>query len=334
VTSQSWTAESTPLVLVGPTAIGKTAVAIELAERCGGEIVNADSMQVYIGMDIGAAKPDADDRGRAAFHLLDVVRPDEAFSVSEWKRRSELAISAILSRGRLPIVCGGTGLYIRALVDDWSLALTPAAPEIRQELQQLATQHGSAFLHDRLTVIDPETAARLHPNDTVRIIRALEVHRVTGCTISQVQSQNRAERRLRPFVQIGLTMPRPQIYSRIERRVDKMIEMGLEQEVATLMEQGYSPALSPMRSLGYKEMCAFHCGDMDMKTAIETIKLNTRRFSKRQQTWFGADPRIDWIDVSALNSATVADQICRSLANSRRLSQCTNESHPYPGAPG
>ena len=306
-----------PLVLVGPTAVGKTEVAIELAQRCGGEIVNADSMQVYIGMDVGTAKPLPADRVHTVFHLLDILRPDDPFSVSEWKVRAEQAMSLMALRGRLPIVCGGTGLYIRALVDDWSLAATPADQEVRRDLQAQATKFGSAFLHAKLAETDPATASRLHPNDTVRIIRALEVQLVTGMAISELQARDRRERASRPVIQVGLTMPRQELYARIDLRVEMMMARGLEAEVEALLAQGYSPELTPMRGLGYKEICAYLRGEMDRQTAIETIKLNTRRFSKRQQTWFRADPRIHWIDVSAMSSATVAACITELLTERR-----------------
>jgi tRNA dimethylallyltransferase len=309
--------ESPPLILVGPTAVGKTDVAMELADRCGGEIVNADSMQVYIGMDIGTAKPTATDRRRATFHLLDIVHPDDPYSVSEWKRQAEEAVAAITARGHLPILCGGTGLYIRAFVDDWSLAATPADPHIRGKLQALAEQLGSAALHAQLACSDPVTAARLHPNDTIRIIRALEVKLVTGTPISEFQDQDRRGRRTRHVMQFGLTMPRPELYARIDRRVEQMMAQGLESEVETLLARGFSPELPAMRSLGYKEMCAHLRGGIDRQTTSETIKLNTRRFSKRQQTWFRADPRIGWIDVTAITSATAAQRIIELFAVGR-----------------
>lgn len=304
-----WPVERLPIVLVGPTAVGKTAVAVELAERIGGEIVNADSMQVYVGMDVGAAKPDADERARVPFHLLDVVPPDRAFTVADWKEKAETAISAIYARGNRPILCGGTGLYIRALLDDWSLAETPSSPVLRARLNEEAQSLGSVELHKRLSGVDPATAARLHPNDAVRIVRALEVFEITGTPLSEYQARDRATRPSRPATRIGLTIPRPELYARIGTRVDAMLAAGLEAEVRGLLERGYAPTLGPMRGLGYKEMVSYLSGEIDYTAAIESIKQNTRRFAKRQGTWFRADPLIAWHDVAALSSATVAEAL-------------------------
>lgn len=301
-------------MLVGPTAAGKTDVAVELAERIGGEIVNADSMQVYRGMDIGTAKPDPEARARVPFHVLDVARPDQPFTVADWRAHAETAIQAIAAQDRWPIVCGGTGLYVRALLDDWSLAETPANPEIRAALQAELALSGAAALHAALAQVDPDTAGRLHPNDAVRIVRALEVYRVTGQPISVFQADDRKTRRSRPAHRFGLTLPRPALYARIEARVEAMIAAGLEDEVRNLLAQGYAPTLGPLRSLGYKEMIATLCGELDRSTAIHSIQQNTRRFAKRQQTWFRADPQIAWLDVSALSSATAATCLLEQLS--------------------
>ncbi len=299
--------EGVPIIILGPTAVGKTDVAIELAAHIGGEIVNADSVQVYIGMDIGTAKPGKQQRDETPFHLLDVVRPDEEFSVSEWKRRAETAITNIVTRNRRPIICGGTGLYIRAFAEDWSLAQTPADPEIRNSLKAEAEREGMQGLHAYLAKVDPVAANRLHPNDMVRIIRAIEVYTLTGKSITEHLLRDRQGRRpARRAIKIGLSMPREALYERINSRVDHMIGYGLEAEVRGLLENGYSPDLRPMRSLGYKEICDYLCGNIDRQTAIETIKLNTRRFSKRQMTWFRPDADIRWIDVSGFSSAKVA----------------------------
>lgn len=295
-----------PVVIVGPTACGKTDVAVALAERIDGEIINADSMQVYRSMDIGTAKPDQAQRGRVPFHLLDVTTPDMPFTVSDWKARAESAIADVLARGRRPIVCGGTGLYIRALLDDWSLAATPADVRVRDALKQEAAQHGPNALYARLAQVDPDTAARLHPNDAVRIVRALEVYQVTGTPISVYQAQDRFTRVPRKAFRFGLTLPRPLLYERINSRVNKMLDMGFENEVRALLHAGYSPALGAMGSLGYKEMTAYILGKQDYTSAVEDIKHNTRRFAKRQQTWFRADTLLSWIDVEKLNAPALS----------------------------
>jgi tRNA dimethylallyltransferase len=309
IASFLWPDDPPPIALIGPTATGKTAAAIALAKRIGGEIINADSMQVYRGMDIGTAKPGISEQQTVPFHLLDMVTPDTPFNVSEWKAQAEAAIADIVSRGHRPILCGGTGLYIRALLDNWTLATTPADPKIRLRLEAEAETFGSAALHERLTNVDPATATRLHPNDAVRIVRALEVYETTGTPISLYQAQDRATRAPRPALRLGLTLPRPALYARIEQRVDAMLSMGLVDEVRGLLAQGYSADLSPLGSLGYKEIIAYLHGETEYDTAVRDIKQNTRRFAKRQQTWFRADSLIHWLDVSAFDSATVAEHL-------------------------
>jgi tRNA dimethylallyltransferase len=316
VTSNSlWPNRRLPIVIVGPTATGKTAAAIALAEQIGGEIINADSMQVYRGMEIGTAKPEAADRQRVRFHLLDIIAPEEPFSVAEWKRRAESAIVDIDARGCWPIICGGTGLYVRALLDAWSLADTPANPEIRRALAAEADREGASALHARLQQVDPVTAERLHPNDAVRIVRALEVYSVTGIPISDFRRRDQRESIPRPAYRLGLTLPRQALYAAIDRRVDAMLASGLVHEVRGLLDQGYAPTLSPLKSLGYKEIIQYFHGEMDFPTTVEKIKQNTRRFAKRQQTWFRADSRIVWFDVTTLSSATVASQLWESISH-------------------
>ncbi len=295
-----------PVVIVGSTAVGKTATAIALAERWNAEIINADSMQIYVGMDIGTAKPTQEERQRAPFHLLDIVEPSVQFSVAEWKQRAETAYLDIVSRGKNAIVCGGTGLYIRALLDNWTLAQTPQDPEVRNALRNALSEVGANVLHARLQEVDPSTAQRLHPNDGVRIVRALEVFQITGKPISEWQAQDEDAKRKRPAYRFGLEVPRPELYARIDARVLQMMQAGFEAEVRTLLEKGYPTDLSALKSLGYKELVAFLKGEMDYPTAVEAIQRNTRLFAKRQQTWFRADPLIQWIDVSALRSQEVA----------------------------
>jgi tRNA dimethylallyltransferase len=309
----TWPDATPPVVLVGPTATGKTAAAILLAERIGGEIINADSMQVYREMDIGTAKPTPEEQARVPFHLLDVVTPDMPFNVSEWKQRAENALSDIVARGNRPLVCGGTGMYVRALLDDWTLAETPADPKRRERLENEAKTLGSTGLHERLQQVDPTTAARLHPNDTVRIVRALEVYEATGTPMSLSLAKDQEARPTRPAIRLGLTLPRPELYARIEARVDAMLAAGLVEEVRHLLAQGYSAELSPLKSLGYKEIITYLRGETDFDTAVAEIKQNTRRFAKRQQTWFRADRLIHWFDVSALDSATVAEHLLEMM---------------------
>ena len=310
------------LVLVGPTAVGKTAVAIEVAQRIQGEIVNADSMQVYRHMDIGTAKPTSQDRAAAQFHVIDIAEPGHQVTVSEWRAGAEAAIADIRIRGKRPILCGGTGLYIKALLENWKLAGTPAAPAIRSMLQAKVNEFGPRELHRELAEVDSVTASRLHPNDIVRVVRALEVYYATGITISEFQAKDRRESQPRPANRFGLTLSRSDLYERIEQRVDKMVSSGLEEEVRWLLDHGITAELAPMRSLGYKEMVQYVNGQLDHSGMLSAIKQSTRRYAKRQQTWFNADTAIDWIDVTALTSAEVASQIISRLetadANSTR----------------
>jgi tRNA dimethylallyltransferase len=266
-------------------------------------------MQVYRGMDIGTAKPTAQERTQARFHLLDIVSPDMPYNVSTWKMQAEAAITDIVARGKRPILCGGTGMYVRALLDDWTLAETPVNVSVRERLEHEASTQGAPALHTRLQQVDPPTALRLHPNEVVRIVRALEVYEVSGIPISEAQARDRATRSQRPAIRLGLTLPRPTLYARIEARVDAMLAAGWKEEVCGLLAQGYSADLSPLKSLGYKEIIAHLHGDMDLETAVRDIKQNTRRFAKRQQTWFRADPLFVWFDGTALDSATVAERL-------------------------
>jgi tRNA dimethylallyltransferase len=270
-------------------------------------------MQVYCGMDVGTAKPSSAERKKADFHLLDIATPDNQLSVAEWKRGAEESIVAIAAKGRVPIVCGGTGLYLRALLDDWTLAETPASPQLRSELMGWVARSGAPWLHAKLQEVDPVTAARLHPNDAIRIVRAMEVFLSTGTPISLFQERDRNTRRPRQAVRCGLTAPRPFLNARIDARVDAMLTDGLVDEVQRLLQQGYSGELGPMKSLGYKEIVEYLHGELSYEDAVEEIKLNTRRFAKRQQTWFRADRLIQWLDVSELDSAEVAAHIHREL---------------------
>ncbi len=301
------------IVILGQTATGKTGCAISLAERIGGEIINSDSMQVYRGLDIGTAKPDAAARRRVPFHLVDIIDPDAPFNASHWKALAEATIQDILARGKRPIVCGGTGMYIKALLEGWTLAGIPADEKVRARLQFDLDRYGANALHARLLEIDPTTAQRLHPNDAVRICRALEVFQVSGRTIAEVQQDDQKSRNPIASIELGLTMPRPDLYERIDRRVDEMLACGLEQEVRGLLARGYSPELPPMKSLGYREFTAYISGEQDhdnvgisYSNTVALIKQNTRRFAKRQQTWFGVDPNIRWFDVSGLSHEEIA----------------------------
>ncbi len=295
------------LAIVGPTAVGKTAVAIELARDLGGEIVSADSMAVYTGMDIGTAKPDQNQRARVSFHLIDAVDPGRPFSVGAYQRLAHSAIDDVIRRSPPAIVVGGSGLYVRAAVDGLDATIPPADPAIRQALVEEAREHGKRHLHDRLACVDAESARRIHPNNLKRVIRALEVYRTTGVPASELFEQDSKRPPRYPNARlVGLTMKRPELYARIDQRVDAMIEAGLVDEVRRLLERGVDPGLPSMHGLGYKEIVGYIQGAYGKNEAVALIRKNTRRFAKRQFTWFNADPRIKWIDVHGLTAEEVS----------------------------
>jgi tRNA dimethylallyltransferase len=301
------------LIIVGPTAVGKTALSVEVAARLGAEIISGDSMQVYRGMDIGTAKiRPAETRG-VPHHLIDILDPDEPFSVAEFQERVDQAIQSIWARGRLPILVGGTGLYVRAV----RLAYTfvegsEADPALRARLAREEEVHGPGYLHRRLAAVDPAAAAKLHPNDTRRIIRALEVWERTGTRISETQTAESAEPRYDDLF-IGLNMERDRLYERIDARVDQMMAEGFEAEVAALMRR-YPPGpklLTSMNSLGYRELIHYRRGLSTRDEAVYLIKRNTRRFAKRQLTWFRREPDLRWVEVDpSVGIAPIADQVC------------------------
>lgn len=295
------------VVIVGPTAVGKTDVSIEVAARLGGEVVSCDSMQVYRYMDIGTAKPSPSERARVTHHLIDVVDPGEAFNVARFQERAQAAIDDITARGRIPLLVGGTGLYVKAVVDGFLFPWEGAAPELRRKLEEEAATHGAPALHARLVEIDPSAARRIHPNDARRIIRALEVYATTGRPISEMwRKSGEGKMRVDRLVMVGLVRDRDALYERIERRCDAMVREGLVEETRRLLERGYERALTARQALGYKEVVEHLRGRCSLEDAVEAIKRNTRRYAKRQLTWFRADPRIEWIDLGTLQSLSEA----------------------------
>ncbi len=294
-------------VLCGPTAVGKTAVSVALAERLDAEVIAADSRTVYRGADIGTAKPTPDDRRRVRHHLLDVVDPKEAFTLADYQRLAYQALVEIRGRGRLPLLVGGAGLYIRAVVDGFSLPPVPPDHALRAGLEADERVHGPGHLHARLAALDPVAASRLHPRNLRRIIRALEVVLRTGRPISEQQRQDG----VRPgaLSMVGLTMERGVLYRRIDARVEAQMACGLEEETRRLLEQGVPLTSSLMRSLGYREMAARLAGACDTAHAVRLLKRNTRRYAKRQLTWFGRDARIQWVDSTGLPPWHLAERV-------------------------
>jgi len=290
------------ICIVGPTGVGKTAMALELADRWGGEIVSADSMQVYRHMDIGTAKPTPEERRRIPHHLLDVVDPDETFDASRYCDLARAAI-ALLHRQKRPVfVVGGTGLYIRALLG--GLIEGPGANEVlRRELKQEINQKGKAHLYQRLRTMDPGAADRIHPHDGVRIIRALEVLELTGRSIVDHQQGHHFGECPYEVLKIGLRLDREQLNDRIERRTDRMIAEGFVEEVRRLLDMGYGESLKTMQSLGYRNLVSFLAGRQSLEEAVRQIKRDSCRYAKRQMTWFAADREGGWLDPGDVEGA-------------------------------
>jgi tRNA dimethylallyltransferase len=285
------------VILLGPTGVGTSKLGIELAEVLGGEIISADSMQVYRYMDIGTAKPTPEEQRRVRHHLIDLVTPNQPFHAGLYRALGRKAIDQLDKDGKSIWVVGGTGLYIKALTQ--GLFPSPKIdPVVRERLRQEAKEKGEAFLYQRLKRVDPETASHLHPHDLFRMIRALEVFDSTGVPISFFRDQHRFGEKPYRTLKIGLEMDRKALYRRIEERVDRMIERGFLQEVKGLMEMGYGSELKPMQSLGYKQMVQFLSKKMGWDEAVRQMKRDTRHYAKRQWTWFKADPEICWRDVS------------------------------------
>ncbi|MCS7300641.1 MAG: tRNA (adenosine(37)-N6)-dimethylallyltransferase MiaA [Fimbriimonadales bacterium] len=283
------------VVILGPTATGKTEVGILLAERWNGEIISADSSAVYRGLDIGSAKPTPEEQRRVRFHLIDVAEPNEVFTAARFRDLALEAIADIQARGKRVFIVGGTGLYLRVLLHGFSLAPPPADPEVRARWRAEVERVGAPALHERLKTIDPVAAARIHPNDAMRITRAFEVYEMTGAPISQWQRHAQAEL---PALKIGLTMPRDLLYQRIDQRVDKMIEQGMLQEVQNLLQSGYNPEQPALKGLGYRHLVGYIQGRVGWSEAVRLWKRDTRRFAKRQMTWFRKEPGVRWIDAS------------------------------------
>ncbi len=285
----------TLVVVCGPTAGGKTALALQLAEQCELEVISADSRQVYRGMDIGTAKATVEERSKVRHHLIDMVDPDEDFTASDFMRQGRAALQDIVGRRRLPLVVGGTGLYIEALLR--GLVDAPGAdPALRQELAEAELKDGPGSLHARLQAVDPVIAARLTPMDQVRIIRALEVFYQSGQRLSDLQARHAAVQSPFRVLTIGLTSQRDLLYERIDGRVDTMMEAGLLQEAEALLGLGYSPELKALNTIGYRESINHLLGNVSLQDTISLIQRNSRRYAKRQLTWFGKHKEIIWLD--------------------------------------
>jgi tRNA dimethylallyltransferase len=282
------------IIIAGPTASGKTAISIELAERIGGEIVSADSIQIYRYMDVGSAKPSPEEQRLVQHHLIDIREPDQDFSAGEYVRCARESIRRVRKKGRVPLVVGGTGLYIRLLLGGIA-DIPPAQPAIRERLKAEETEKGKGTLFRKLAEIDPETAAITPQENLARIIRGLEVFESTGKKISEIQREHAFRDRCYRSLFLCLDPGRQVLYERIENRVDNMIKGGLLEEVAALYERGYGRELKSMQSLGYRHAGMILAGEMDFGEAVDLMKRDTRRYAKRQFTWFRSEPEVLWI---------------------------------------
>jgi tRNA dimethylallyltransferase len=284
------------LIVAGPTATGKTKIAIELALRLGAEIISADSMQIYRYMDIGTAKPSPEERKRVPHHLIDLVSPAEPFTVADYQRFFQATCEELRQKGVLPLLTGGTGLYIRAVTRGYNFPGPPVNRELRASLLREAQERGKEEMHRRLAVVDPESAGRIHPNDLKRVLRALEVYLTTGVPISSCQKEE--ETLAEDIIYIGLTRDREELYQRIELRVDLMIAQGLLEEVRNLLAMGFGPELQSMQGLGYKELVPVVKGETTLAEAVKLLKKRTRNYAKRQMTWFRKEPVEKWFLLS------------------------------------
>jgi tRNA dimethylallyltransferase len=287
------------LVLVGPTAVGKTAVAVRLGALIPVEVVSADSRQVYRGLDIGTGKPSAEERAAVAHHLLDVAEPGERYHAARFRTDARAVIAAIHGRGRLPAVVGGTGLYVRALLKGLTPA-PPADPALRAELEAIARTEGSPALHARLAALAPETARRLHPNDRVRVVRAIEIHTGTAAVpAGDAEGDWRGATRAWRLVMIGLARERAALNAAIALRARAMLARGMMSEVERLLAAGHDPDRPPMDGIGYRPLALAARGRLPVEEALRLMIRDTTRYAKRQMTWFARDPEIRWIDVDA-----------------------------------
>jgi tRNA dimethylallyltransferase len=295
------------IVIAGPTAVGKTELSIQLAERLGGEIISADSRLFYRGMDIGTAKPTLEERKRVPHHLIDVAEPDEIWSLPIFQKAAQEAVESIHQRKRLPILVGGTGQYVRAVTEGWSPPAYAPNPNLRRTLEEWAEETGPEGMHTRLTRLDPQAAERILPGNLRRTIRALEVIFQSGRRFSEQQRKGSS-----PYqsIQIGLIRPREELYARVDARIEMMFSTGLVEEVRGLLENGYSRDLPTLSAIGYGEVCAYLNGEISMDEAICLIKRRTRQFVRRQSNWFRLnDPEIRWFQAGKVQVEEIIDYI-------------------------
>ncbi len=292
------------LVICGPTASGKSALAVECARRMGGEVVSCDALLVYRGLNIGTAKPTEGERGGIVHHLIDAVEPTEHFSVSDFEKMALSAVADVISRGKIPVLCGGTGFYLNAVLFPSAFGAAPASPAIREKYGQILAEEGKEGVYRRLAAVDPESAAALHPNDVKRVVRALEIYESTG---RKKSAQNDGKTPRFDYAAVAFDFPRAELYARIERRVDEMLARGLVEEVRGLLRAGVPEDAQCMQGIGYKEVVKYLKNGYNLSTMSDIIKQNTRNYAKRQVTFFKKLPNLHWLAPQPLQEA--ADEV-------------------------
>jgi len=308
--SVSGTGANRAVFIVGPTAAGKTSLAVKVARRLHGEIISCDSMQVYKGMAVASQSPGAAAKKAVRHHLVEVLDPHCEYNAASFRRRATAIIASLERRGKPPVIVGGSGLYIKALID--GLFPSPKPDErFRRSMYRFTATHGSKALHDRLAGIDAQAARSIHPNDTRRIIRALEIHHTAGKTKTDLKKKTRGIAGTHKVMLFGITRPREDLYNRIDRRCDAMVEDGIVEEVEKLRRKKLSRTARGM--LGFKEVMGYVSGQYDSEAMKELLKKNTRRFAKRQLTWFRADKRIRWFDASAVSEEKIVKEIAKAV---------------------
>jgi tRNA dimethylallyltransferase len=306
------------VVIIGPTAVGKTKLSIALAKRLNGEIISGDSMQIYKGMDIGTAKIKPEEMEGIPHHLLDIKEPWESFSVVEFQQLARSHIHEISARGRLPMIVGGTGLYIQSVIYDYQFSAAPSDEAYRRQLRKIAEEKGEETLHEKLKAIDPESAERIHPHNLRRVIRALEIYHCTGKTMTEWQ-RGQTKQLVYDAAIVGLTMEREQLYRRINERVEQMLAEGLLEEARALYDRGIRDCQS-VQAIGYKELYDYFDGRVSLEEAIEQLKQNSRRYAKRQLTWFRNQMPVQWFDMTdAAKFVEKTEEIFQYIAGKLQL---------------
>ena len=301
------------VVIAGPTATGKTRLAVELAKRFAGEVISADSMQIYKYMDIGSAKPTKEEMDGIVHHLIDIIDPKASFSVAAYVELAKVAAEDILSRGKLPIIAGGTGLYISSFVDNVKFTESETDFDLRERLFKEAEEKGNEALYARLLEIDPKAAEAIHPNNIKRVIRALELYETTGLTLSEQNENSKTEPSPFDPIMIALNTDREVLYDRINRRVDIMLDEGLIDEIKSLQDMGLTADIQSMQGIGYKEILSHLDGEISYDEAIELVKKNSRNYAKRQLTWFKRDERYNWLDCMADDLLGQAEKLLKDF---------------------